>query len=93
MSDSDDDSLPSVREIIARSKSEINLTLDDDDDSAGDKNAIEVKLVQNYSDGSVERNANSASLIDRIQPTDLLPSRPIILIAKATRTYPLIKRL
>ena len=42
MSDSDDDSLPSVREIIARSKSEINLTLDDDDDSAGDKNAIEV---------------------------------------------------
>jgi len=42
MSDSDDDGLPSVREIIARSKSEIDLTLDDDDDSGGDKNAIEV---------------------------------------------------
>ena len=43
MSDSDDDDLPSVREIIARSKSKIDLTLDDDDDdSAGDKNAIEI---------------------------------------------------
>jgi hypothetical protein len=41
MSDSDDD-LPSVRKIIARSKSIIDLTLGDDDDSAGDKNAIEV---------------------------------------------------
>jgi hypothetical protein len=41
MSDSDDDDLPSVREIIARSKSTIDLTLDDDD-SAGDENAIEV---------------------------------------------------
>ena len=43
MSDSDDDDLPSVREIIARSKSTIDLTLDDDgDDSAGDENAIGV---------------------------------------------------
>ena len=42
-SDDDDDDLPSVREIIARSKSKIDLTLDDDDDdSAGDKNAIEI---------------------------------------------------
>jgi hypothetical protein len=41
-SDSDDDDLPSARKIIARSKSIIDLTLDDDDDSAGDKNAIEV---------------------------------------------------
>ena len=41
-SDDDDDDLPSVREIIARSKSKIDLTLDDDDDSAGDKNTIEV---------------------------------------------------
>jgi hypothetical protein len=43
ISDSDDDDgLPSVREIIARSKSTIDLTLDGDDDSAGDKNAIEI---------------------------------------------------
>ena len=42
MSDSDDDDLPSVREIIARSKSTIDLTLDGDDASAGDKNTIEV---------------------------------------------------
>jgi hypothetical protein len=41
ISDSDSDDLPSVREIIARSKSTIDLTLDDDDDSAGDENAIE----------------------------------------------------
>jgi hypothetical protein len=41
MSDSDDD-LPSVREIIARSKPTIDLTLDDDDDSASNENAIEV---------------------------------------------------
>ena len=41
MSDSDDD-LPSVREIIARSKFIVDLTLDDDDDRAGDENAIEV---------------------------------------------------
>ena len=38
----DDDDLPSVRKIIARSRSIIDLTLDDDDDSAGDENAIEV---------------------------------------------------
>src|SRR5437588_7869867 len=42
MSDSDNDNLFSVRKIIARSKSIIDLILDDDDDSAGDKNAIEV---------------------------------------------------
>ena len=42
MSDSDDDDLPSARKIIARSKSTIDLTLDDDDDSTGDENAIEV---------------------------------------------------
>ena len=43
MSDSAaDDGLPSARKIIARSKSTIDLTLDDDDDSAGDENAIEV---------------------------------------------------
>ena len=41
MSDSDDD-LPSVGEIIARSKPTIDLTLDDDDDNASNKNAIEV---------------------------------------------------
>jgi hypothetical protein len=37
----DDDSLPSVGKIIARSKPIIDLTLEDDD-SAGDKNAIKV---------------------------------------------------
>jgi len=42
MSDIDDDDLPSVREIIARSKPIIDLTLDDDHDGAGDRNAIEV---------------------------------------------------
>jgi hypothetical protein len=41
ISDSDDDDLPSVRKIIARLKSIIDLTLDDDDDSADDKNTIE----------------------------------------------------
>jgi hypothetical protein len=41
MSDSDDD-LPSVREIIARSKPTIDLTLDDDDDNVSNENAIEV---------------------------------------------------
>jgi hypothetical protein len=41
MSDSDDD-LPSVREIIARSKPTIDLTLDNDDDSFSNENAIEV---------------------------------------------------
>jgi hypothetical protein len=41
ISDSDDD-LPSVREIIARSKPIIDLTLDDDDDNASNENAIEV---------------------------------------------------
>jgi hypothetical protein len=40
-SDSDDDSLPSVGKIIARSKPIIDLTLEDDD-SASDKNAIKV---------------------------------------------------
>jgi len=39
---SDDDNLPSVRKIIARSKSIISLTLGDDDDSTNDKNTIEV---------------------------------------------------
>jgi hypothetical protein len=43
ISDSDDDDdLPSVRKIVARSKSIVDLTLDDDDDCAGDKNIIEV---------------------------------------------------
>jgi hypothetical protein len=42
MSDSDDDDLPSARKIIVRSKLIINLTLDGDDDSADDKNTIEV---------------------------------------------------
>jgi hypothetical protein len=42
ISDSNDDDLPSVRKIIARSKSIIDLTLDDNDDNAGDKNTIEV---------------------------------------------------
>jgi hypothetical protein len=42
MSDTDDDDVPFVREIIARSKSIIDLTLDDDDDGAGDRDAIEV---------------------------------------------------
>ena len=41
VSDSDDD-LPSVRKIIARSKSTIDLTLDDDDDSNSDKNTNKV---------------------------------------------------
>lgn len=41
MSDSDDDDLPSVRKIIARSRSTIDLTLDDDDDNVSDKNVIE----------------------------------------------------
>lgn len=45
ISDPDDDDLPSVREIIARSKSIIDLTLDDDDDSVGDKNTIEVSWL------------------------------------------------
>ena len=42
MSDSEDDGLPSVRKIIARSKQVINLTLDDDDDNDDDNNTIEV---------------------------------------------------
>ena len=42
ISDSDDHDLPSVRDIIARSKSTIDLTLNDDDDSTGDENTIEV---------------------------------------------------
>jgi hypothetical protein len=42
ISDSSNDDLPSVRKIIARSKPINNLTLDGDDDSAGDKNTIEV---------------------------------------------------
>jgi hypothetical protein len=46
ISDSDDDDLPSVRDIIARSKSTIDLTLDDDDDSTGDENAIEVSQLR-----------------------------------------------
>jgi hypothetical protein len=45
MSGSDDDDLPSVRKIIARSKSTIDLTLDDDDDSTGE-NAIEVSKLR-----------------------------------------------
>src|SRR5271170_7366347 len=36
ISDSDDDDLPSVREIIARATPIIDLTFDDNDDSAGD---------------------------------------------------------
>jgi hypothetical protein len=44
MSDSDNDD-PSVRKIVARSKSIIDLTLGDDDDSAGDKNSIEVSWL------------------------------------------------
>ena len=39
MSDSDDDDLPLVRKIIARSKSTIDFTLDDNDNDAGDENA------------------------------------------------------
>jgi hypothetical protein len=39
---SDDDDPPSIKKIIAHSKSIIDLTLGDDDNSAGDKNAIEV---------------------------------------------------
>ena len=46
MSDSDDDDLPSVRKIIARSRSTIDLTLDDDDDSVNDKNVIEVSWLR-----------------------------------------------
>jgi hypothetical protein len=43
VSDSDDDDLPSVRKIIARSMAIIDLTLDDDDgDSNGDNNTIKV---------------------------------------------------
>ena len=45
ISDSDDDGLPSVRKIIARSKSTLNLTLDDDDDSTGE-NVIEVSKLR-----------------------------------------------
>jgi hypothetical protein len=66
MSDSDDDDLPSVRKIIARSKSIIDLTLDDDDDSAGDKNAIEVSEL-----GITQTARHSVTLIpsDRPHPT------------------------
>jgi hypothetical protein len=46
MSNSDDDDLFSVRKIIARSKSIIDLTLSDNDDSAGDQNAIEVSWLR-----------------------------------------------
>jgi hypothetical protein len=46
ISDSDDDDLPSVGKIIARSRSIINLTLDGDDDSASDKNTIEVSWLR-----------------------------------------------
>jgi hypothetical protein len=41
-SDDDDDDLLSVREIIARSQSIVDLTLASDDDSTDDKNVIEV---------------------------------------------------
>jgi hypothetical protein len=40
--DDDDDNLSFVEKIIARSKSKINLTLDDDDNNADDKNTIEI---------------------------------------------------
>ena len=71
MSGSDDDNLPFVRKIIARSKSTINLTLDDDDDNTGE-NAIEVSKL---------RITRTAQHIDRIPLTDLL------LITKVTRIY------
>jgi hypothetical protein len=45
MSESDDDDLPSVREIIARSKQVIDLTFDDNDDSDGD-DTIEVSWLR-----------------------------------------------
>ena len=67
MSDSDDDDLPSVRKIIARSRSTIDLTLDDDDDSVNDKNVIEVSWLR------ITRTArHSVTLIppfDRPRPT------------------------
>jgi hypothetical protein len=88
ISDSDDDDLPSIRKIIARSRSTIDLTLDDDDDddNASDKNTIEVSRLR-----IIQTARYSVTLIppliDHIQLTDLLPSRPTILIAKVTRTY------
>ena len=42
ISDSDDDGLPFIRKIIARSKLIINLKLDDSDDNTSDKNTIEI---------------------------------------------------
>ena len=67
MSDSDDDDLPSVRKIIARSRSTIDLTLDDDDDNVSDKNVIEVSWLR------ITRTArHSVTLIppfDRPRPT------------------------
>src|SRR5277367_4836860 len=67
MSDSDDDNLSSVRKIIARSRSIINLTLHDDDDSVSDKNVIEVSWLR------ITRTArHSVTLIppfDRPRPT------------------------
>jgi hypothetical protein len=88
MSNSDDDDLPSVRKIIARSRSTIDLTLDDDDDddSASDKNTIEVSWFRIT---WIARHNMTLipPLIDYVQLTDLLPSRPTILIAKVIHTY------
>ena len=86
MFDSDDDDLPSVRKIIARSRSTINLTLDDDDDSVSDKNVIEVSWLR------ITRTArHSVTLIppfNRPRPTyRLTPPTSHLLIAKGTRIY------
>jgi hypothetical protein len=45
-SDSDDDDLLSVREIIAHPERVIDLTLDDNDDSDGNNNTIEVSWLR-----------------------------------------------
>jgi hypothetical protein len=86
MSDSDDDDLPSVRKIIARARSTIDLTLDDDDDNTSDKNAIEVSWLRIPQ--TAQHSVTLISPFDRPHPTYRLTLlRPTILIAKVTRIY------
>jgi hypothetical protein len=84
-SDSDDDDLPSVREIIAHPERVIDLTLDDNDDSDGNNNTIEVSWLRIIRTARHSVTLIPPTLIDHIQLTDLPPSRPTILVAKVTR--------
>lgn len=85
--DSDDDNLPSVEEIIARSKQVINLTLDNNGDSDDDNNIIEVSWLRIIRTARPNVALIPPALIDRIQLADLLLSHSTILVAKVTRTH------